>query len=237
MPYHLIAHRGYSAVAPENTLASFRAAIREGVWGVEFDLHLSWDGIPVVIHDPTVDRTTNGTGNVAEKTISQLQALDAGSWFHPQFASETIPTFQEVLHLFATTSIQLLIEVKSPSQWSSQAIHHFLQILEPERDRCFVLSFDHDFLHDLQQLAPHITCGYGITKITDYSLEYIKTLDQSSPLILPHFYLVLQQPKVTQSLLEEGYEIITWTVDQESIAHQLFNQNIVKIITNNLLKT
>ncbi len=234
MNYQLIAHRGYSAVAPENTLASFRAAIQEGVWGVELDVHLCADGVPVVIHDETVDRTTNGTGKVMEKTVSQLQALDAGSWFHPQFASETIPTLQEVLQLFTPTAINLLIEVKSPPPWSSQEIKQLIQLLATSR--CIVISFDHDLLHRLQQLAPQMICGYGVTNITKYSVKYVKTLNRISPLILPHFSLILKEPTVTQALLKAGCEIITWTVDQESIANQVFHNNIVKIITNNLLK-
>ena len=234
MNYQLIAHRGYSAVAPENTLASFRAAIQEGVWGVELDVHLCADGVPVVIHDETVDRTTNGTGKVMEKTVSQLQALDAGSWFHPQFASETIPTLQEVLQLFTPTAINLLIEVKSPPPWSSQEIKQLIQRLATSR--YMVISFDHDLLHRLQQLAPHLICGYGVTNIANYSVEYVKTLNQPSPLILPHFSLILENPTMTQSLIQAGCKIITWTVDQRQIADQLHHQDIVKIITNNLLQ-
>ena len=91
MDYQLIAHRGYSAIAPENTLSSFRLALEESIFGVEFDVHLAADGVPIIIHDTTVDRTTNGTGKVAEKSLAQLQSLDAGSWFHPRFSQERIP--------------------------------------------------------------------------------------------------------------------------------------------------
>ncbi|WP_222597812.1 glycerophosphodiester phosphodiesterase [Euhalothece natronophila] len=235
--YQLIAHRGYSAVAPENTLASFRAAIEQKVWGVEFDIHPSVEGVPIVIHDHTLDRTTNQTGKVRDQTVSQLQSLDAGTWFNSQFASETLPTLQEVVNLFAPTSICLLIEVKTPSHWSSQAINNLIQILESMRDRCLILCFDHEFLHYLQQVSPRFACGYGVKNITYYSLDYVTTLSSTFPVILPHFSLITENPLTTQYLMEAGYELIPWTVDESSIALQLFKQGIVKIITNNLLKS
>jgi len=91
------AHRGASATCPENTLVAFRAALAAGADSVELDLHLSSDGVPVVIHDETVDRTTDGHGAVADMALATLRALDAGSWKGPGFAAERVPTLDEVL--------------------------------------------------------------------------------------------------------------------------------------------
>ena len=93
----IIAHRGYRAKYPENTLVSFRASLDAGVQMIELDVMLSKDRRVVVIHDATLDRTTNGYGPVNGYTIKELKALDAGSWFQPRFAGEQVPTLEEVL--------------------------------------------------------------------------------------------------------------------------------------------
>lgn len=93
----VIAHRGNPTEAPENTLASINEGFALGVGMVEIDVHLSRDGVPVVIHDDTVDRTTNGKGLVSRMTLEQLKSLDAGSWKNPKYAGERIPTLAEVL--------------------------------------------------------------------------------------------------------------------------------------------
>lgn len=95
----IIAHRGYKARFPENTLAAFRAAVEAGADMVELDVMFSRDRKLVVIHDPNLDRTTNGTGPVNEHTLHELKGLDAGGWFHPRFAGETLPALEEVLDL------------------------------------------------------------------------------------------------------------------------------------------
>lgn len=108
----VIAHRGFSGVAPENTLAAFQKAIDAGADMFELDVLLSRDGHVVVIHDDTVDRTTDGEGPVAAKSLAELKALDAGSWFDPAFAGERIPTLEEALEL-AQGRILVNVEIKT----------------------------------------------------------------------------------------------------------------------------
>src|SRR5512139_19181 len=105
----IFAHRGASAHAPENTIAAFELALAQQADAVELDVKLSADGQVVVIHDPTVDRTTNGKGRVRDLTLSQLKALDAGSSFSTQFAGEKIPTLEEV---FETVGKRTFINVE-----------------------------------------------------------------------------------------------------------------------------
>lgn len=242
---NLIAHRGYSATAPENTLASFQAALEQPIMGVEFDVHLSADGIPVVIHDASVDRTTNGQGKVAEKTLAQLQALDAGSWFDSRFAKETIPTLAEVLALFSGTPVQLYIELKSPQNWPSQRVRELMKQLdqwrdsplETLRDRCIIASFNHQFIATLQKQFPQFRTGYGIADASQYSQAYLATLNLTHTVLMPHFSLILESPALTGTLLSENQEIVTWTVDERVIADKLAELNLGKIISNNLLQT
>jgi glycerophosphoryl diester phosphodiesterase len=109
----IIAHRGASGSAPENTLSAFKKALEIGVDYVELDIHLSKDGEIMVIHDPTLERTTNGTGAVQDKTLAELQQLDAGSWYGDAFKNEPLPTLRQVLEL-VNGRAKVLIEIKGP---------------------------------------------------------------------------------------------------------------------------
>lgn len=110
-PTEVIAHRGFSARAPENTLCAFREALRTRADRVEFDVLLTRDQVPVVIHDALLDRTTNGRGPVAELELARVRELDAGSWFGPDFAGERVPTLDEVLDLCAGR-VSVNVEIK-----------------------------------------------------------------------------------------------------------------------------
>ncbi|WP_077325798.1 glycerophosphodiester phosphodiesterase [Virgibacillus siamensis] len=122
-----VAHRGSMATAPENTLPAFQDAVIFGYSGIETDLKLTSDNEFVLIHDATVDGTTNGTGKVSEMTLAEIRALDAGSWFDPSYAGTKIPTFDEYLSLCRSSSVQPFIELK-PSftvaelEWAIQKI-------------------------------------------------------------------------------------------------------------------
>lgn len=110
----VIAHRGASAYHPENTMAAFRAAVDMKAEMIEVDITLSKDGVPMVIHDGTLDRTTTGKGAVADYTTEELKQLDAGIWFSEEHAGEKIPTLEEVI-AFAKDKIALNIEIKHES--------------------------------------------------------------------------------------------------------------------------
>ena len=110
----LVAHRGGAAEAPENTLAAFRRALSLGVRWFELDVQMSRDGELVVIHDHTVDRTTNGTGEVGSLSLQDLRKLDSGSWFDPHYRGEPVPTLREMLELCASHGAGVLVEIKSP---------------------------------------------------------------------------------------------------------------------------
>ena len=108
----IIAHRGYRQKYPENTLAAFQAAMAAGAQMIELDVMLSRDRRPVVVHDDTLERTTNGTGAVKDFTLEELKKLDAGSWFEPRFADQRLPELSEVLAL-AGGRTRVNIEIKA----------------------------------------------------------------------------------------------------------------------------
>jgi glycerophosphoryl diester phosphodiesterase len=108
----VIGHRGSPRAAPENTLASFRQAARDGVSWVEFDVSLTSDGRAVIFHDDELDRTSDGTGPLAATPFDALRSLDAGSWFSPAFAGEPVPTLEEALELFVQLGLAFNMEIK-----------------------------------------------------------------------------------------------------------------------------
>ncbi|MFI6996335.1 glycerophosphodiester phosphodiesterase [Nocardia sp. NPDC050175] len=108
----VVAHRGLAAGLPENTLAAFRGAAALGVDGIEIDLRVTADGQVVVMHDDTVDRTTDGHGRVVDLTLAEIKALDAGRYAGPQFGGERVPTYREVLEVLQGSRMQLLLDIK-----------------------------------------------------------------------------------------------------------------------------
>lgn len=167
----IVGHRGSSGSAPENTLAAFRKAIDDGADGIEFDVRLTKDGELVVLHDQTVNRTTNGRGNVRNLSREQVRHLDAGAWFAPEFRGQRIPTLIEVLHSLPRT-ILLNIEVKTDGQLRERMRLGTLlaRMLREERrlDRTVVSSFDHTFLKQLRSFAPEIQIGALYLRARDF---------------------------------------------------------------------
>lgn len=153
--FFIWAHRGASAAAPENTMSAFRAAEAAGVDGIEFDVRLSRDGVLVVIHDETVNRTTDGRGRVSRMSIRELQTLDAGTWFDPAFAGERLPTVEEVLS-WAGERLRLNLEIKD-----KDAVAPVLELLRSfPRSRVLVSSFDHDLLFRLRRTDPLLPLAF-----------------------------------------------------------------------------
>jgi glycerophosphoryl diester phosphodiesterase len=148
------AHRGARRDAPENTLPAFELAVDQGADGVEFDVQLSADGTVVVIHDETVDRTTNGSGPVAGLTVSQLQALDASAGF-AGYKGVQIPTLAQALDLLAPTSLKVNIELKNAEEAYPGLEERVLAAVTGYglADRVVISSFNHYSLKKLQTLG------------------------------------------------------------------------------------
>ncbi|MBZ0160685.1 MAG: glycerophosphodiester phosphodiesterase [bacterium] len=150
-----IAHRGASAQAPENTMAAFEKAVELGADAIELDLHVSRDGELVVIHDVTLDRTTDGRGPVHTHSLQELKQLDAGRWFGESFAGQRIPTLAEVLDRFAG-KVPLALEVKAGSAFFPGIEERVVSALREHQvlSQVAVASFDHHALFRLKELEP-----------------------------------------------------------------------------------
>ena len=145
----VMAHRGFSSKAPENTMAAFTLALDAGAEGIELDVHLTKDGEVVVIHDHTLARTTNGTGLVADLTLAELQELDAGLWFSPEFKGERLPSLREVLELLKEHNVLLNVETKAALGYE-QLNEKLASLLDEYAmwEKTIISSFNHfDLVH------------------------------------------------------------------------------------------
>ena len=156
----IIAHRGNSAVAPENTMAAFEAAVRSGADCIETDIHLCASGEIVIIHDDDVAATSNGSGRVSILTLAELKSLDFGSWFSPAYAGQRIPTLDELVGFYlANPKLRLLLEFKG--DWSAEAVDKAITILDAAglRPRTILESFSEATMAALAEVAPHYQRG------------------------------------------------------------------------------
>ncbi|MFN3269053.1 MAG: glycerophosphodiester phosphodiesterase [Candidatus Kapaibacteriota bacterium] len=157
LDYFVVAHRGASAVAPENTLASFEEAISVGAHFIEMDIQATADGVPIVFHDKGLSRTTDGKGIASQLTFEELKKFDSGKWFGNEFAGERIPSLEEVLQ-FVNGRIFLNLELKNLGNNSQQNIAKILELIEKYNycDKVIISSFYHEQLKIVKRLNSKI---------------------------------------------------------------------------------
>ncbi len=208
----VMAHRGARGLAPENTLAAFRRAIEVGADSIELDVQPCGTGELVIMHDGTLDRTTNGTGAVAETSFAALRALDAGSWFGAQFAGERIPTPAEALEL-ARGRILVNIEVKTstPDDRGLEALLAAEIRSRHMEDEVLISSFDPAALLRMKQLAPELPRAliYGRTAAFPRDLGLL-----SLTALHPHYPLA--NPAMVDLAHSRGYRVNVWTVNERA---------------------
>lgn len=229
-----IAHRGASGDghAPENTLAAFQKAIEMGVDGVECDVHCTKDGSVVVIHDHTLNRTTDIKGAVEEMTLKEVKKADAGSWFDPRFAGERIPTLRELLKLAKGKAITV-IEIKSEN--IADKVIKEIKDARAESE-AVIISFHASALKDAHEIYPRIPRGLLIggrkaIKKPAAVLDLIQQAAEAAASILD-----LSSKIITPSLVKEshlrGMGVWAWTVDDEAEMKRLAEMHIDGITSN-----
>ncbi len=205
----VIAHRGASGNAPENTLAAFRKAVALGATFIETDLQLSRDAHFVAIHDETVNRTTNGQGAVHGMTLTELRRLDAGSWFGSEFAGERIPTLEEILEFSKKNDVVFYLEIKPGGSWGGE--HALIGSLREsgEIPRVVVISFDAAIVLNLRKIEPTLMTGL----LYDGQIE--NPLDKA--VAIGARQLLVRGDLVTPALLAEArkkdLQVVCWTVN------------------------
>lgn len=238
MDFELVAHRGYSAIAPENTLSAFTAAIAGGAKAVEFDVRLSADRVPVLIHDPTVERTTDGTGNVSDLSLEQLKQLDAGLWFSDRFIGERIPTFSEALAFLCETPLRVYAEIKDGDDWSNKDIKRLLATLEAQgwRDRCTITSFSDDFLGRVRDRSAAIALAYYPLTASEYLEKLRQIKPEENVTLLCEYHLLLENPQLVVAGRDRNIDVGAWTVEQTQDVEQLVSLGVKQIVTNGSLE-
>jgi glycerophosphoryl diester phosphodiesterase len=229
---HRVAHRGYSAVAPENTLPALAAGVLAGATFIEFDVRTTADGVPMVIHDKTVDRTTDGTGAVQELTRDEIGALDAGAWFSPAYAGVSVPLLSEVLDLLVPKAgtIELLLEIKPPTGTGEVEV-----ILGQVREHgllahTVVQSFDPDVIRLAGEVMPEVRRGllrHGfdedqIAVAKEMGLEYCN----------PRLSAVLDDPGTVAGLRDCGVGVMPWTANDPGQWPALVEAGVAGLITD-----
>jgi glycerophosphoryl diester phosphodiesterase len=230
----IVAHRGASDFAPENTMAAFRKAVLMNADYIEFDVQLSKDGRPVVIHDRTVDRTTNGTGKVRGLTYAELRRLDAGSWFNPSYAGEKIPSLDEVLDAFIG-KIGLLIELKAQDRLSG--IERKVADALPARnmhmlkgDAVIVQSFDFVSIRRFHAILPTVPVAVLTSAPRQHTDTMLETFRTFAHYVNPNF--IYADKPLMDRIHSLGMRAIAWTVNKPRIAARLRKAGIDGIITN-----
>lgn len=226
----IFAHRGFSGMAPENTIAAFEKALAAQADGIELDVHLSRDGQLVVIHDETVDRTTNGTGWIKDLTLAELKQLDNGSWFGKDYENEAIPTLAEVLERVADSDLIVNIELKNtiiPYPNLEQKV-----IGEVERfqmgDRVILSSFRHDSLQEVKKINPSMQVGALYTCGMVDPWVYARYLGVDA--IHPHYLAATAE--VIAGCHHHGIKVHPYTVNEEKELKRLIRAGADAIITN-----
>lgn len=241
----IIAHRGASAYAPENTLAAFQAAIDAGSDGVEFDVQLSRDGVPVVIHDETLKRTCGLDKNVADLTASELSRVDAGSWFNkkfpknakPAFADETIPTLSQVLKLYEPTEGPIYVELKANDAIFAELATRVCDIVEalPVLPRVIVKSFKLAAIPVIRHRLPQVqTAALFAPQIMDYlrHKKYMIALAREFGAHQLSLHRVLATKTLTSLAHDSGMPVTIWTADKPKWIERCRKRGIGAIITN-----
>lgn len=229
-PAFSIAHRGASERAPENTLPAIRLALEGPAEFVEIDLMLSKDRVPVLMHDATVDRTTNGSGIVGELTFAELRELDAGGWLDPAFAGTRIPTFSEFLYDFAPSGKKALIELKL--DWTESDIRLLGELVHESgaQDRVVFASKYFDTVDNLRRAAEEFPRLVIIRDLPADPVELLQAYDAIA--IVVSLGSAEANPDAVTALHDAGLGLIVYTLNTKARWSSAISLGVDGIVSN-----
>jgi glycerophosphoryl diester phosphodiesterase len=231
-PVEIIAHRGFSARAPENTLASLRAAIEAGTDAVEFDLHTAACGTPVVFHDAVLSRTTNGVGPLRRRTFTQLRGLDAGGWFAPAFAGERIPSLAEALDLLRGRVGRVYAEVKGYRELEDLDRMAGLVDDAGMRETVVFISLNWTILGRMRGRDRTRALGYVVDEEGEVEEALQRASGDAHALLDFRHDLLTADPSIAARCAEDGIDTAVWTVDDAEQAARILALGTRRITTN-----
>jgi glycerophosphoryl diester phosphodiesterase len=229
-----VAHRGATGYAPENTIAGFDLAVDMKADYIEIDVQRSKDGELVLIHDTTVNRTTDGTGKVGDLTFEQLRSLDAGSWKGEQFAGEQIPTFEEILDRYHG-KMGILIELKAPELYpgiEEQVAEELKErnLDKPQNEKIIIQSFNFESMKKVDELLPRVSIGVLTSNRAHTTEQALQEFSAYADWFNPSYGIV------TEELVEQVHaldmQIGSWTVRSQEAADFLFEMGVDAIISD-----
>lgn len=228
----VIAHRGASAYAPENTLASFKKASEIGASWVEFDVKLTSDDQVIIFHDDTLDRTTDGEGLVVDHSLKAIQELDAGLWFANEFIQESVPTLVETIDVLSDLGLGANVEIKpNPGQEKKTSILTY-QLLENKWPKqlppLLFSSFSRESLLAIRALSDEAQLGLLLADWPNDWIEFAQKLN----CISIHVYREILTKEKAECIKQNGFYLLAYTVDNPLCANELFQWGVDSIFSN-----
>lgn len=238
----IVAHRGGGILAPENTLAAMRCGVDHGFHAVEFDVMLSRDGLPLLMHDPLFGRTVQGTGSVAEHTLAELLRMDAGAWFDTRFAGETVPSFEDVITFCRANRIWMNVEIKPVPGFEAATGTAVAQVVQRrfadlDTDPSFdpaalplLSSFSVVALAAAQATAPDIPRGLLADRLPPDWHAQCAALGAVSM----HLNQRFMTPEVAAEVKARGNGLFCYTVNEPARARQLLEWGVDGFCTDRI---
>ena len=228
----IIAHRGASAYAPENTMASFNKALSLGARVIEFDVMLSADGYPFIFHDESLKRTTNGRGEFGLTNAAMIQSLDAGSWFSKRFQHDKIPSLLTVMEWLLATDVQGNIEIKpypgTTEQTTVAVLTHLNRYWPHDKPLPIISSFEMDALTLCHSLSPEMPIGYLLHDWQEDWLLHAKKINAYSV----HLSLKIATQSHVKAIKAEGLKVFVYTVNSQHQAQKLFSWGVDAVFSD-----
>ena len=227
----IFAHRGASGYAPENTLEAFALAITQGADGIELDVQLTKDGIPVVIHDETIERVTEKKGWVKDHTLKELKELTVLKNKFPEYSAAKIPTLEEVLDAVKASGIQVNIELKTGIYWYPEIEKKVAAIVEETgmKDRVIYSSFNHYSVQKMKSIVPDAETAYLFSDVILHVDEYAAKSGVDG--LHPAVYHVKMAEFLSEYLVS-GLKTRVWTVNDRADMKRLIEAGVTAVITN-----
>ena len=228
----IIAHRGYSARAPENTLAALEAAMAVGADAVEFDIQTAACGTPVLFHDDMLSRTSNGVGPLRRRTRAQLQSLDAGTWFSKDFAHERIPSLDEALSALKGRIPRVYAEVKGFRELEDVDRMASLIRNAGMLETVVVIAMNWTLLDRMRTQEPELNIGYIVEEEDRMDEGLRRAQGDPAAMLDVRADFVAGDALVVPRARAAGIDLAVWTVDDPADAQRLFEAGIRRITTN-----
>lgn len=228
----ILGHRGCAAYAPENTLEGLHTAADMGVEWVEFDVKLTKDQVPILFHDETLERTTNGSGNVRDFTLEEIKELDAGSWFSDGFFGVTVPTLEEAVDVLIERGLGLNLEIKPCPGREVETAEVALDVLSgiwDDHERLLLASFSHLSLETTMSMVP------GWHRDMYIPAEIPENLDELIEIFDPSVFAINGMDcdeEYVRTLCEYNKPIMAYTINEAERARQLQSWGVNGICTD-----